>query len=30
MATKLPPVDIAIVGFGWTGGILAKELAAAA
>ncbi len=27
MATKLPAVDIAIVGFGWTGGILAKELA---
>ncbi|MEJ0011033.1 MAG: GMC family oxidoreductase [Bauldia sp.] len=27
MATKLPPVDIAIIGFGWTGGILAKELA---
>ena len=27
MATKLPPVDIILVGFGWTGGILAKELA---
>ncbi len=27
MATKLPPVDIVIVGMGWTGGILAKELA---
>src|SRR6516165_6995882 len=27
MATKLPPVDILIVGVGWTGGILAKELA---
>src|SRR4051794_259135 len=27
MATKLNPVDIVIVGFGWTGGILAKELA---
>src|SRR6516165_1491642 len=27
MATKLPPVDILIVGMGWTGGILAKELA---
>src|SRR3977135_4489043 len=26
MATKLPPVDILIVGMGWTGGILAKEL----
>ena len=26
MATKLPPVDIVIVGMGWTGGILAKEL----
>ena len=26
MATKLPPVDVAIVGFGWTGSILAKEL----
>ena len=29
MATKLPPVDIVIVGMGWTGGILAKELAEA-
>src|ERR1700754_2843061 len=27
MATKLHPVDVVIVGFGWTGGILAKELA---
>src|SRR5436309_4418391 len=27
MATRLPPVDILIVGMGWTGGILAKELA---
>ncbi|HWK51761.1 MAG TPA: GMC family oxidoreductase, partial [Steroidobacter sp.] len=27
MATKLKPVDIAIVGLGWAGGILAKELA---
>src|SRR5262245_15820247 len=27
MATKLAPVDIVIVGMGWTGGILAKELA---
>jgi gluconate 2-dehydrogenase alpha chain len=27
MVTKLAPVDIAIVGFGWTGGIIAKELA---
>jgi gluconate 2-dehydrogenase alpha chain len=27
MATKLPSVDIVIVGLGWTGGILAKELA---
>jgi gluconate 2-dehydrogenase alpha chain len=26
MANKLPPVDIVIVGMGWTGGILAKEL----
>jgi len=26
MATKLPPVDIVIVGMGWTGGIMAKEL----
>ncbi len=24
--TKLPPVDIVIVGFGWAGGIAAKEL----
>ena len=27
MTTKLDPVDIVIVGYGWTGGILAKELA---
>jgi gluconate 2-dehydrogenase alpha chain len=27
MTTKLPAVDIVIVGMGWTGGILAKELA---
>ena len=27
MATKLKEVDVAIVGLGWTGGILAKELA---
>ena len=27
MATKLAPVDIVFVGFGWTGGIIAKELA---
>jgi len=27
MTTRLPPVDILIVGMGWTGGILAKELA---
>jgi len=27
VATKLTSVDILIVGFGWTGGILAKELA---
>ena len=26
MATKLPPVDVVIIGMGWTGGILAKEL----
>jgi gluconate 2-dehydrogenase alpha chain len=26
MVTKLPPVDILIVGMGWTGGILANEL----
>src|SRR4051812_9777813 len=26
MATKLPHVDIVIVGMGWTGGILSKEL----
>jgi gluconate 2-dehydrogenase alpha chain len=27
VAKKLPPVDIAIVGLGWAGGIVAKELA---
>ena len=27
MATKLKDVDVVIVGLGWTGGILAKELA---
>jgi gluconate 2-dehydrogenase alpha chain len=27
MVTKLPAVDIVIVGMGWTGGILSKELA---
>ena len=27
MATRLPPVDIVIVGLGWTGGIAARELA---
>lgn len=27
MATKLKPVDVVIVGAGWTGGIIAKELA---
>ncbi|TIP34352.1 MAG: GMC family oxidoreductase, partial [Mesorhizobium sp.] len=27
MATKLNPVDVLIVGLGWTGGIIAKELA---
>src|SRR5215470_406785 len=26
MATRLPPVDVVIVGLGWTGGIIAKEL----
>ncbi len=26
MATRLPAVDVVIVGFGWTGSILAKEL----
>src|SRR3954471_3528667 len=29
MATKLKEVDAVIVGLGWTGGILAKELTAA-
>src|SRR6266849_1445567 len=29
MATKLKEVDVVIVGLGWTGGILAKELSAA-
>ena len=27
MATQLKPVDILLVGYGWTGGIIAKELA---
>ena len=27
MATQLNPVDILLVGYGWTGGIIAKELA---
>src|SRR5258708_10976919 len=27
MAIKLPAVDIVLVGMGWTGGIIAKELA---
>ena len=27
MATKLKSVDVLIVGLGWTGGIIAKELA---
>ncbi len=26
MARKLPPVDVVLVGFGWTGAILAQEL----
>jgi gluconate 2-dehydrogenase alpha chain len=26
VATKLPPVDVALVGFGWTGAILGQEL----
>ena len=29
MATKLKEVDVVVVGLGWTGGILAKELAEA-
>ena len=29
MATKLKEVDVVLVGLGWTGGILAKELSAA-
>ena len=29
MATELPKVDVVLVGVGWTGGILANELAAA-
>src|SRR5436309_10745766 len=29
MATKMKEVDVVIVGLGWTGGILAKELSAA-
>ena len=27
MARKLPPKDVAIIGLGWTGAILAHELA---
>ena len=27
MATKLNSVDVLLVGYGWTGGIIAKELA---
>ena len=27
MATQLKPVDVLLVGYGWTGGIIAKELA---
>ena len=27
MATRLNPVDVLLVGYGWTGGIIAKELA---
>ena len=26
MARKLPPVDVVLVGFGWTAAILAQEL----
>ena len=29
MTTKLKEVDVVIVGLGWTGGIMAKELAQA-
>jgi gluconate 2-dehydrogenase alpha chain len=29
MARKLPPVDVVLVGVGWTGGILARELTGA-
>src|SRR5690349_531843 len=29
MATKLKEVDVVLVGFGWSGGILAKELSEA-
>src|SRR6187455_266022 len=29
MAKKLKEVDVVVVGLGWTGGILAKELSAA-
>jgi gluconate 2-dehydrogenase alpha chain len=27
MVTKLKEVDVVVVGLGWTGGILSKELA---
>jgi len=30
MTTRLKEVDVVIVGLGWTGGILAKELTEAA
>ncbi len=26
MAEKLPPVDVVLVGFGWTGAIMGQEL----
>ena len=29
MATKLPHTDVAIIGLGWTGAIVASELTAA-
>ena len=29
MVTRLPEVDVAVVGMGWAGGILSKELAEA-